>query len=192
MTPREVVPVESSLETHSDPALPMKLKALLALALLAPVGLALTLGVRIEPDENNVTAGRLEGTWEPDPEVCKRLGVKDHGVRIEFTQDDSFLDAIPEEVQEAIEDFPMYESGRVIYHRPSGPQSFPYLLTNLAGNPHLIMFRERDGVALGDIESMNLMVIPGKTSSEDILFTGGDFNNEPFKAYRRELPDEEQ
>ncbi len=163
----------------------MRIKALFALALLAPLGWAMTFGIRVEPDENNIAAGRLAGVWEPDAALCERLGVKVRTTRIEFVLDDSFLDSIPAEVSKYLDGMRMYEAGRMTWHEKSGPSTSPYLLTTFAGNPHLVSFRERDGVPLGDIESCNLMIIPAKEHAQDVLFMGGDSANEPFRPFRR-------
>ena len=38
---------------------------------------------------------------------------------------------------------------------------------------------------MGDAESFNLILAPAKDKANDLLFIGGDFNNEPFVAYQR-------
>lgn len=164
----------------------MRLLTILALVLLAPLGLALTLQLRVEPDQNNVTAGRLVGTWESDPVVAERMGLKGDGQQLEFRAAGDFLDKVPAKIAEAIKDMRIYESGTVVLRAGDKTRwTRPYLLTNISGNPHLLMFRARDGEPLGDVESFNLFVAQGKEQADDLLLVGGDFNNEPFRPFRR-------
>jgi hypothetical protein len=39
---------------------------------------------------------------------------------------------------------------------------------------------------MGDAESFNVMLAVAKESANDLLFIGGDFNNQPFSAYERQ------
>jgi hypothetical protein len=41
------------------------------------------------------------------------------------------------------------------------------------------------GDPLGDAESFNVMLAVARDGTNDLLFIGGDFNNQPFAAYRR-------
>jgi hypothetical protein len=163
----------------------MKLSSLLALALLTPIGFALALGVHVEPDENNVTQDRLEGVWVVDAELRERMGVKVDDVEVEFIADDSFLADIPAKYDAFLKEKQVFEAGRVVWRKNGRPSSYPYLLTTHAGNPHLITFREKDGDPFGDGESCNLVVVPAKESKDDLLFVGGDFDNESFRAFHR-------
>ena len=62
----------------------------------------------------------------------------------------------------------------------------PFLLIAVHGNPHVLYFRERDGDPMGDGESFNLVLAPAREPASDLLFIGGDFNNQPFAAYDRQ------
>ena len=44
-------------------------------------------------------------------------------------------------------------------------------------------FREANGDPRGDAESFNLILAPGKETQNDLLFIGGDFDNQPFAEY---------
>ncbi len=61
-----------------------------------------------------------------------------------------------------------------------------FLLTELAGNPCIVWFRERDGDPMGDVESFNVILARAKAREADLLFVGGDSNNQPFAAYARD------
>lgn len=161
----------------------------LLLVLLAPVCLALALDLRIEPNSENVTAGRLLGLWESDASVAERMGLKPSTQSIEFLAGTDFLAQVPAEFAEALGEFHLYESGTLIYRRDGKVESsHPYLLTTVQGNPHIMLFRARNGDPLGDIESANVFVAPGKERANDLLLLGGDFNNQPFHPYRRVIP----
>ncbi len=167
------------------------LTSALLLVLLAPVCLALALDLRVEPDASNVTAGRLEGLWESDSAVAERMGLKPDTSTLEFLPGAEFLAQIPAKFVEALAEFHLYESGTLISRAEGKVQwSRPYLLTIIHGNPHVLMFRARDGDPLGDVESANVFVAPGKEHANDLLLLGGDFSNQPFRPYRRVIPGE--
>ena len=54
------------------------------------------------------------------------------------------------------------------------------------GNPYVFYFREKNGDPMGDGESFNLVIAPAKDRMKDMLFIGGDFNNQPFVAFGRQ------
>jgi len=60
-----------------------------------------------------------------------------------------------------------------------------FILIEHRGNPHVVWFRERGGDPLRDTESFNVMLAVGRERQNDLLFIGGDFNNQPFSAYTR-------
>ncbi len=66
-----------------------------------------------------------------------------------------------------------------------GGRRSPFVLTARSGNPHLVYFRPRGGDPLGDAESFNIALVRARTPAADLLFIGGDFNNQRFVAYRR-------
>lgn len=158
----------------------------------APLALGLLLAVptvelSLEPEENNLAQGRLNGTWEFAPVVSEKLGATSHeGTTLEFREDATVLASLPGMWDRPLADFVLYEAGHYTY-RDEGEVRFsgPYVLTNAAGNPHLITFRAANGEPLTDAESNNLLVAPGKEASQDLLFLGGDFDNEPLRAFRR-------
>lgn len=171
----------------------MNIKTLCALTLLAPIGLAVALGgIHVEPDEENVIQDRLAGVWVVDSELRARMGVSVDKVELEFVVDPSFLADLPEKYDEFLGVKPVYEAGRMVRRRNGRPQSFPYLLTTLHGNPHLVWFRERDGDPFGDAESCNLSLVPGKDRVQDLLFMGGDFDGVAFRAFHRKPEEADQ
>ena len=64
-------------------------------------------------------------------------------------------------------------------------QEAPFFLTSLYGTPRVVWFRPRNGDPFGDVESFNVMLARGTERGDDLLFRGGDFNNQPFTAYKR-------
>ena len=60
----------------------------------------------------------------------------------------------------------------------------PFVLTELNGNPHIVYYR--GPLDYLDGESFNVMLAKSDVSkSNDILFIGGDFNNQGFSAWKR-------
>lgn len=156
--------------------------SLAAVALAAP---AIVRELRVVPDKNQVVASRLAGAWEPDPALGERLGKKAHMERLEFTPDESVLATIPAALTEKIAGERIYQAGVVRYAEKGEERRGPYLFLVHGGNSKVVFFLSRGGQGLDDGESMLLTVVPARETSADLLFTGGDFNNEPFTAYRR-------
>ena len=148
--------------------------------------------IKVEPDKENVVASRLEGRWQVDPALTKRLTGRERAIPAEgaaegtlsFHSNPAVAAKIPAKYGEFLAKKRVYMAGTL---RISGGkvQEFPFLLIENRGNPHVVIFRERDGNPLGDAESFNVMLAVAKEKVNDLLFTGGDFNNEPFSAYTR-------
>jgi hypothetical protein len=155
---------------------------LTAVALAAPT---LVRELRVQPDKNQVVSSRLAGAWEPDPALGERLGTKAHMERLEFTPDESVLATIPAELTEKITADRIYQAGVLRFVEKGEERRMPYLLIVRGGNSMVCMYPSRGGQGLDDGESMLLTVVPARDTVADLLFLGGDFNNEPFKAYRR-------
>lgn len=64
-------------------------------------------------------------------------------------------------------------------------ETHPFALVELSGNPHIIFWREKDGDMFGDVESFNVMMARAEEEANDLFFWGGDFNNQPFVAFKR-------
>ena len=142
--------------------------------------------LRVRPEPQNVVASRLEGLWTPDAALCERLGVRVPKDTYEFASDASIAERVPDTYAEFLGQKRLYQAGVVtIRSGADRVEKYPYVLIENDGNPHLITFRERDGDAMGDAESSLLTAVPAKERKDDLLFLGGDFNNEPFRAYRR-------
>ena len=159
--------------------------ALLAAGAAVVLGAA-SAGLKVAPDPENVVASRLAGTWQTDADLWTRLaGGKVHIPlwNYRFEADESVAAGLPDKYADFFKDKPIYLAGRVSGGHLSA--ACPFVLTVLHGNPHVVYFRERDGDPLSDAESFNVMLARGDKPENDILFIGGDFNNQPFTAYRR-------
>ncbi|MBN1418787.1 MAG: hypothetical protein JXP34_08415 [Planctomycetes bacterium] len=149
-------------------------------------------GLRVSPDKENVVASRLEGDWQLDAALNKRLtgsegprrGGEANPAAIAFKSDPSVTAKIPAKYEEALSQKRIYMAGILTFRR-GGPKEHVFILIEHRGNPHIIWFRERDGDPLGDAESFNVMLAAAKERRNDLLFIGGDFNNQPFDAYAR-------
>ena len=96
--------------------------------------------------------------------------------------DDSIAGKIPAIYAEFFMDKTIYMAGTMNYRG----KDYPFILIQHKGNPHIAWFRERDGNPMGDAESFNVMLTVATDPKNDLLFIGGDFNNQPFTAYERE------
>jgi hypothetical protein len=154
--------------------------------------------LKVLTEPQNVVASRLVGDWEPDPALTVRLlgsppnptggiattGDVGLGGRMSFRADTAIASRIPARMVTAITAMPtaaVYMSGVATL----GGKEWPFLLLAAQGNQMILMFRERGGDPYGDSESFLLTITPAKDRANDLLFAGGDFNNQPFRAYRR-------
>jgi hypothetical protein len=136
--------------------------------------------LQVQADDENVVASKLEGQWERDAELTKRLGGT-AAAKFSFTSDARVAAKIPAKYQSFFTGKQVYMAGVLTFR----DKEYPFILIEHKGNPHVVYFRERDGDPLGDAESFNVMLAVGKDKRDDLLFMGGDFNNQPFTAYRR-------
>jgi hypothetical protein len=166
--------------------LPATLLPATLLPAIAPLEGALVMDLE---NKENVVASRLIGEWKLSAAINQKLQVTSTTpATITFTADAA---AIPPEVLEKLAgrmkekklkgDLTVYLVGKL----KLDTTVYPAFLTNLNGNPHLVMFREKRGYAFGDTESCNVMVATAKDRAGDLLFFGGDFNNQPFRAFER-------
>lgn len=133
------------------------------------------------PDDQNVVASAIEGTWKPDSKMDNEIK------EVAFALDTSILNILPKKYYRYLKAKPIYFAGRLTLKRGAKNYKFPCVLITLHGNPHIVFFRDRNGETLGDTESFNLFIARKKNREDDILFIGGDFNGEPFVSYKRFL-----
>ncbi|MHC4474748.1 MAG: HEAT repeat domain-containing protein [Planctomycetota bacterium] len=165
----------------------MFLWAMLSVLLLVCVAMK-SAQVVVVNDEENVVASRLEGVWQPHARLTRRLlgheyrpGRDPSRGTLSFVNDPSVGESIPAKYDDFLRNRTIYMAG--IMKRRG--QDHPFILIELHGNPHIVYFTERDGDPMGDAESFNVMLAPGKDPADDLFFVGGDFNNQPFSAYER-------
>jgi hypothetical protein len=147
-------------------------------------------GAKVEPDKENVVASRLEGTWRPHAALTERLtgqhvvagGESPYG-ELAFKNDPSLAEQLPEKYVKALAErnARIYMAGTMLFRG----KELPFYLINVSGNPHVLFFLEQDGDRFGNGESFNVALAPAEERRNDLLFVGGDFNNEPFKAFER-------
>lgn len=155
---------------------------MLVLAPLIASALCAQSGLVLQPDPENVVAGRILGHWRLDTELTKRTGAKaDLGEELEFRRDDALVGKVPATIATKLQGLRIYLSGVMVRR---GTEQ-PFLVTVLQGNPYVIWFRERDGDPMGDAESFNVMLARGAEEAKDLLFTGGDTSKQAFAAYAR-------
>lgn len=169
----------------------MKKRLFLLLTLTALLSVCLAMKparFQVKREEGNVVSSRLEGKWQLYVLLTKRLFGEDYqlslassGRYVSFKSDSSVVEKIPDKYEKFLHDKTIYMAGTMKLRG----KDFPFILIELIGNPHIVYFRERDGDPMGDAESFNVMLAPAKDKANDLLFIGGDFNNQPFSAYER-------
>jgi hypothetical protein len=63
--------------------------------------------------------------------------------------------------------------------------SYPFILVGLNGNMQVVIFMARGEEPMANPESFIVQLAIANEPSNDLLLVGGDFNNEPFSAFRR-------
>ncbi|WP_291725632.1 hypothetical protein [Bernardetia sp.] len=128
-------------------------------------------------DKENVVSSAMEGKWFS----------KQEGYTLIFKKDTTVLEQIPSKYYPFLEDKTIYSAGYITIKSETKvyAEDTPYFLTVLSGNPHIVWFRERNGDPLGDAESFNVFIAIGETTADDLLYMGGDFNNQPFLRFTR-------
>lgn len=132
----------------------------------------------------NVTASRLAGTWKLDSALSVRLNDKRtfRNDTVQFTVDSTARTVIPKDMLKPVADKQIFLSGYMIRKG----KTYPFVLLETDGNTRLVFFRDsREGVKYGDGESFILFMAVSGDRQKDLLFTGGDFNNEPFRGWIR-------
>jgi len=79
----------------------------------------------------------------------------------------------------------VFMAGELTWVFSDATEITPFYLTTISGNPHLVYFIVESNGSLNG-ESFNLMMARAEEDPmEDMLFTGGDFNNQGFLAWKR-------
>ena len=170
--------VYSLLAIGKDRRMRNRKSVIVAVVGILLAGLAVA-GQVVRSEKNNVTASRLAGQWVPDKTLADRFPLAREALT--FRLDASVAGKLPAKYDEFLAKKQIFLSG--IMKR--GEKEFPFVLISHAGNPYLLWFRERDGDPMGDSESNIVMLARASQEKHDILFIGGDFNNEAFRAFRR-------
>lgn len=137
--------------------------------------------LEVKPDKQNIIANKIEGLWKFDRGLNSFLISGKQQIKvIRFERDYSKLEKIPENFARKLENLQIYDAGLMTINKEI---TFPYLLTILHGNPHIIFFEISDDKF--DSESFNVMFAQAEKTKNDLLFIGGDFASEPFMAFRR-------
>ncbi|MBX9790652.1 MAG: hypothetical protein K2Y37_17180 [Pirellulales bacterium] len=166
---------------------PMLFRALVFILVCSAIALQSSAEeLKVEPDEENVVASKLLGIWKQQDALTKRL----RGVRSDARKSQSFISEpgitakIPEKYVRVflVQKIKIYVAGYMELHN----DRHPFVLIQLRGNPTILYWRERDGDAFGDTESFTVMVAAATDKKDDLLFIGGDFNNQAFTAYERQ------
>lgn len=167
----------------------MKIRCMLVVSVVAALAASgvVFAGLQVKRDKENVVASRLEGKWAVHPELNLRLTgrpvARGESVanRAEFAVDDAVAARIPERYDRFFTDKAVYLAGTMTLLG----KKYPFVVISHRGNPHVVYFRERGGDPMGDTESFNVMLAVAKNRRNDLLFIGGDFNNQPFAAFQR-------
>lgn len=145
-----------------------------------------------DPGSRNVVSTQLEGSWVVDDELTERLWPdfvwKSSNVTYKFENSSEVLDMIPEEnckfFHNTATESPIYMAGFFSYRKNEEPwTTFHMVLTTYRGNPTIVPWSYNSSTRVP--ESFNVMLARSSDESQDMLFVGGDINNQPFSAWKR-------
>jgi hypothetical protein len=144
--------------------------------------LAAFAGLEVKTEKENLVGSRLIGKWKTHVSLSERLqGNASREETVAFVEDKTVAVKVPDVYAKVLKQKPVYLAGMMTRNG----KAYPFILTEYNGNPHLFYFREKNGDPMGDGESFNLVIAPAKDKEKDLLFIGGDFNNQPFSAFER-------
>lgn len=153
-------------------------------------------------NKNNVVASKLIGIWKIDvhqsnmlakAEEHEALDLRDKkqkkekekvqisDMSVEFKLDSTIIQTLPTKYNAFLKDKSIYLAGTLTLK----DKKMPFILIENEGNMQVIWFRERAGIPSGDSESFIVTIASAKDKMNDLLFIGGDFNNQAFKAFKR-------
>lgn len=148
--------------------------------------------LKVEPDKENVVASRLEGNWQTVESLTQRLtgNVTSRPTSLAFKSDPAVAGLVPDKYANvfAQRGMKIYLAGYVAIDG----KGHPFVVTHVHGNAHVLFWLERNGDPFGNGESFNVMLAVAKDKQQDLLFVGGDFNNQPFSAFERTNTDAEK
>ncbi|MDO4783239.1 MAG: hypothetical protein Q4A09_08515 [Capnocytophaga felis] len=135
-------------------------------------------GFNYKEDKENVVASAIDGLWR-----TKNAQTKE---QMTFRKDLSVLKRVAEH-RKIFEKFTIYHAGymEIVSDESYKNGTYPFLLIETNGNPHLAFFREKEGNPVGSIQSFILFIAIGEEKAEDRLFVGGKRNDQPFTEFER-------
>ena len=139
-------------------------------------------------EQQNIVSGSLLGSWVLDKAMTKTL--LGRTVDGERTLDVEAAPDILKQVPTKFRDFAQTKNLTIYlagYLTLDGKLKAPFVLTSFHGNPYVFFWLERGGDPFGNSESFNVMLVKAKEQAHDRLYIGGDFSNEPFRAFTRKI-----
>lgn len=133
--------------------------------------------LKVQYNKNNVVASAMDGKWKDKSNK--------NASDIQFTNDTTALVLISKAYYKDFLTFKIYHAGFMKFTKGDKVNNYPYLLTEMNGNPQIFYFREKKGNPVGDGESFILFIAIGESKPLDKLFVGGDFNNQSFTEFLR-------
>ena len=135
----------------------------------------------LTPDNENVVGTQLAGDWEINKDLTAQLWpdytVEMGATTMSFTDNPSIMDMLPEEECAAwLENYgQLFLAGELNITTTGSSIILPYVLGSLRGVPH---------VMTPDL-GINVMLARAGDRDQDLLFIGGEVNNQPFTAWTR-------
>ena len=137
--------------------------------------------LKIQSDKDNILSGRLEGVWETNRTLSRKLTGRDK-IEIEAIRFDNSTQALskfPERAEKYLKDHTIYMAGDCTFIAKGKRIDAEFLVTSHKGNPFLVLNIN------GNTEGLYVAIAVAKNRGDDILFLGGDHATEPYTPMER-------
>ncbi len=148
-----------------------------------PIPQSCLASVVLQTGSGNLVSRHLAGEWRLADSLSRLLTGSGGGApsQVSIQEDPSVLTALSPKIEEALAGNPVFIAGTLRFEA----SRFGFLLTEKAGSPVLICFRQGQQRANARPTLVLLALVPAKDSANDLLFLGGETDVEPFFAYER-------
>ena len=139
--------------------------------------------IRVVPNDENVVAKRVQGTWNINVEWTRKLDRDRNPIlkTLKFTTDVAVLSKL-QSISDRYRDKDIFNAGWLTI---DNSDKFPYLITCANGNPQVIWFTPLPGNWLGTANVRTIWIAIGRDMSNDILLWGGDHTWDVSAIYER-------
>jgi hypothetical protein len=127
-------------------------------------------GLEVKADPDNCVAAHLEGSWQVDKELTRRLGGNENADDVTFRVDPGVLAKVPAQMLPDLRREFRALSPMLAGMMVAGKQESVFFLTPDHGNVALVWLRDKAGKAMADYEGTMVTIVAGRDRAADVLF----------------------